>query len=59
MNHEGIGLGLTIVKQIVSNCHGYIDVLSQGEGHGSTFRFSMKMLVPDKQVIAIANNTES
>ena len=30
MNHEGIGLGLTIVKQIVHHCGGTIDVLSNG-----------------------------
>ena len=50
MNHEGIGLGLTIVKQIVNRCDGHIDVLSHGEGHGCTFRFSMKMDLQDKQV---------
>ena len=44
MNHEGIGLGLTIVKEIVSHCDGSIDVLSTGvPGRGSTFRFSMKI----------------
>ena len=44
MNHEGIGLGLIIVKEIVSHCDGSIDVLSTGvPGRGSTFRFSMKI----------------
>ena len=28
MNHEGIGLGLTIVKQIVESCGGKIGVTS-------------------------------
>ena len=46
MNHEGIGLGLTIVKQIVNHCKGHIDVHSKGEGPGCTFRFSMKMEAP-------------
>ena len=49
MNHEGIGLGLTIVKQIVELCGGHVDVVSKGEDQGSTFRFSMKMGAPDKQ----------
>ena len=50
MNHEGIGLGLTIVKQIVEQCDGSIDVVSRGTGKGCTFRFSMKMGAPDKQI---------
>ena len=50
MNHEGIGLGLTIVKQIVTHCDGNIDVQSKGEGHGCTFRFCMKMELPTNQV---------
>ena len=43
MNHEGIGLGLTIVKQIVEKCGGTIEVFSEGQGKGSIFTFSMKM----------------
>ena len=43
MNSEGIGLGLTIVKQIVQSCQGKISVESEGVGKGSTFTFSMNM----------------
>lgn len=43
MNNEGIGLGLTIVKQIIEKAGGNIQVLSPGLGYGSTFVFSMKM----------------
>lgn len=43
MNSEGIGLGLTIVKQIVESAKGSVTVFSQGVGKGSTFTFSMKM----------------
>ena len=40
-NHEGIGLGLTIVKQIVEASGGDICFHSDGPGLGSTFCFSM------------------
>ena len=40
-NHEGIGLGLTIVKQIVEASGGNICFHSDGPGLGSTFCFSM------------------
>ena len=43
MNTEGIGLGLTIVKQIIEKSGGSIDVVSEGVGHGSLFFFNMKM----------------
>ena len=43
-NHtEGIGLGLTLVKQIVETAGGEVLVKSAGKDQGSTFRFSMKM----------------
>lgn len=43
MNHDGIGLGLTIVKQIVEHCEGQVSVESEGLGQGSLFLISMKM----------------
>ena len=43
MNSEGIGLGLTIVKQIVELTGGEIKVYSGGVGRGSTFGFRMPM----------------
>ena len=43
LNNEGIGLGLTIVKQIVEEGEGKISVYSEGAGKGSIFTFSMKM----------------
>ena len=44
MNHDGIGLGLTIVKQIIAKCGGEVTVRSKGPGHGSVFIFSMRMV---------------
>ena len=43
MNSEGIGLGLTIVKQIVETSGGTIHVESEGIDRGSCFTFSMKV----------------
>ena len=37
MNHDGIGLGLTIVKQIIEQSGGEINVHSDGLGHGCRF----------------------
>ena len=45
VNHEGIGLGLTIVRQIVQQAKGKVSVRSDGLGKGSVFSFSMKMPV--------------
>jgi len=44
VNQEGIGLGLTICKELCSKNGGEISVDSLGEGMGSTFNFTMKML---------------
>mmetsp|Transcript_21461 Transcript_21461/g.26390 ORF Transcript_21461/g.26390 Transcript_21461/m.26390 type:complete len:113 (+) Transcript_21461:1232-1570(+) len=41
MNHDGIGLGLTIVKQIVEASGGSIIAESEGAAKGSTFILSM------------------
>ena len=51
VNQEGIGLGLTICKELCSKNGGEISVDSMGEGQGSTFNFSMKMstIVDDDQ----------
>ena len=43
MNHEGMGLGLTIVKQIVELSGGNISVHSDGLGLGSQFSFTMNL----------------
>ena len=43
MNHDGIGLGLTIVKQIVEACNGVVEVHSDGIGKGSCFAFTMQI----------------
>ena len=43
LNNEGIGLGLTIVKQIVEASGGSIIAESGGPNRGSCFIFSMQM----------------
>ena len=49
MNHEGIGLGLTIVKKIVEASGGEVFVHSDGIGKGSVFSFTMQMESEDKE----------
>ena len=49
LNHGGIGLGLTIVKEIVEKSGGKICVRSKGIGHGSIFIFSMQMDMVDAE----------
>ena len=41
INSEGLGLGLTIVKQIIELYGGSIDVQSEGLGKGSEFSFKL------------------
>ena len=43
LNSDGLGLGLTIVKQIVDLAGGEVTVHSDGLGQGSTFVFTMKL----------------
>ena len=43
MNAGGIGLGLTICKQIVEQSGGKIEAKSRGLNQGSLFMFSMMM----------------
>ena len=43
MNSEGIGLGLTMVKQIVETSGGSVGVYSGGIDKGSVFSFTMEM----------------
>ena len=60
MNHEGIGLGLTIVKQIVNKNGGMFGVESDGPGHGSTFIITLKMQVADQVPLSpIESESES
>ena len=43
VNNDGIGLGLTIVKQIIEASRGQISAESDGLNKGSCFMFSIPM----------------
>ena len=43
INHDGIGLGLTLVKQIVEKNNGAIGIESDGENKGTLFCVSMQI----------------
>ena len=43
MNHEGIGLGLTISKALIEALGGTLQIASDGKDLGSVFAFTMKM----------------
>lgn len=45
-NHEGIGMGLMICKNLVEQNQGTINVHSDGLDKGSIFSFTMKMNLP-------------
>ena len=55
MNDEGIGLGLTIVKEIVEASGGSIHVHSDGPNLGSVFYFTMKMVHVEEFYDATSN----
>jgi PAS domain S-box-containing protein len=44
-NSDGTGLGLALIKKIVTSYQGHIWVESAGEGQGSCFRFTLPMAV--------------
>jgi CheY-like chemotaxis protein len=41
----GLGLGLSIVRHIVEMHGGSVEALSKGEGHGSTFRIRLPIMI--------------
>ncbi len=49
LNHEGIGLGLTIVKSIVEQHNGTVSVHSDGIEKGSVFKFSLAMALAENE----------
>lgn len=52
INNEGVGLGLTIVKQIVEAADGLVVAESDGVGKGSCFIFSMRMPMIEREQLS-------
>ena len=46
---QGTGLGLSICKAIAERCNGEIGVISEGEGHGSTFWLRIPVVIKKKE----------
>ena len=58
MNHEGIGLGLVIVKKIIEQVGGSIAIKSDGLGKGSVFEFIMPLQIDKEELSEIKREKE-
>ena len=61
INNDGIGLGLTIVKQLVECAGGQIVAESRGIDQGSTFTFNLPLKMhreADEPNVSIQNSPE-
>ena len=56
-NFSGLGIGLTIVRHLVTMHGGTISVASQGLGHGSSFTVRLPMAERDADTPSVADRT--
>jgi PAS domain S-box-containing protein len=58
-SHEGIGIGLSIVRSLVESHGGRIRVASDGPGRGSTFTFEVPIIESEPATREITEKTSS
>ncbi len=56
--HNGLGLGLSIVRHIVELHGGSVDVESPGIGKGSTFTVRLPLITPNESQFIKKNSKE-
>jgi signal transduction histidine kinase len=55
--HGGLGIGLTLVRELVNMHQGSISVTSAGPGHGSEFSVSIPTAIPDANAVHIGEQS--
>jgi signal transduction histidine kinase/CheY-like chemotaxis protein len=55
----GLGIGLTLVRDLVTLHGGTVEACSRGSGQGSSFRVRLPLSMPAPEVVEVANEPDS